>query len=202
MTTRKTTNPLFTSRRLFLQSSALAGTSLALGQAVARSAHAAGNETLKIGLVGCGGRGAGAAANALDADPGTKLVAVGDAFGDVIPGRLQSLIEKYPGRVDVPAERCFDGFDACQKVIASGVDVVILATPPHFRPQHLKACIEAGKHVFVEKPVAVDAPGVRSILATCDEARKKGLSVVSGLCFRFNRGVQETMKRVHDGAIG
>jgi predicted dehydrogenase len=195
--------PSSTSRRRFLQTSAATlGTGLALSQGIARSAHAAGDDTLKIGLVGCGGRGAGAAANALDADPNTKLVAVGDAFGDVIEQRLELLKQKYPDRVVVDREHCFGGFDAYEKVIASGVDVVILATPPHFRPQHLKACVEADKHVFVEKPVAVDSPGVKSILATCEEAKNKGLSVVSGLCFRFNTGIQETMKRVHGGAIG
>ena len=190
------------SRRQFLQTSAVVGASLALNHTIARSAHAAGGDTLKIGLVGCGGRGAGAAANALDADPNTQLVAMGDAFDDAVQRSLGLLKPKYADRIDVAPERCFAGFDAYEKVIASGVDVVILATPPHFRPLHLKACIEADKHVFVEKPVAVDAPGVRSILATCEEAKKKGISVVSGLCFRFNLGIQETMKRIHDGAIG
>jgi predicted dehydrogenase len=190
------------SRRQFLQTSTVVGASLALNHTIARSAHAAGGDTLKIGLVGCGGRGAGAAANALDADPNTKLVAMGDAFDDAVQRSLGLLKQKYADRIDVAPERCFAGFDAYEKVIASGVDVVILATPPHFRPLHLKACIEADKHVFVEKPVAVDAPGVRSILATCEEAKKKGISVVSGLCFRFNLGIQETMKRIHDGAIG
>lgn len=203
MNTHESRNTTSTSRRRFLQTSAAAlGTGLAVSQGFARSAHAAGSDTLKIGLVGCGGRGAGAVANALEADKNTKLVAMGDAFGDVIGNRLELLKKKYADRIDVTPERCFGGFDAYKKVLGSGVDVVILATPPHFRPQHLKACIDADKHVFVEKPVAVDAPGVRSILATCEEAKKKGISVVSGLCFRFNLGVQEVMKRVHDGAIG
>ena len=203
MNTHESRNTTSTSRRRFLQTSAVAlGTGLAVSQGIARSAHAAGSDTLKIGLVGCGGRGAGAVANALEADKNTKLVAMGDAFGDVIGNRLELLKKQYTDQVDVTPERCFGGFDAYEKVIGSGVDVVILATPPHFRPQHLKACIDADKHVFVEKPVAVDAPGVRSILATCEEARKKDISVVSGLCFRFNLGVQEAMKRVHDGAIG
>ena len=192
-----------TSRRRFLKTSAATvGTGLALTQSIARTAHAAGSDTLKIGLVGCGGRGAGAVANALEADPNTKLVAMGDAFGDILEQRIPLLEKKYAERIDVKPECRFAGFDAYEKVIASGVDVVILATPPHFRPLHLKACVDAGKHVFVEKPVAVDAPGVRSILATCEEAKKKGISVVSGLCFRFNPGIQETMRRVHDGAIG
>ena len=192
-----------TSRRRFLQTSAATlGTGLAINHHIARSAHAAGDDTLKIGLVGCGGRGAGAVANALEADPNTKLIAMGDAFGDAIELRLGLLKKKYPDRIAVKPDCCFAGFDAYEKVIGSGVDVVILATPPHFRPLHLKACVAADKHVFVEKPVAVDAPGVQSILATCEDARKKGISVVSGLCFRFNPGIQETMRRVHDGAIG
>ena len=202
MNAREKQSRTSTSRRRFLQTSAITGASLALSQGLAQPVHAAGNDLLKIGLVGCGGRGAGAVANALEADPNTKLVAMGDAFGDVIENRTTLLKKKYAERIDVPTDRCFSGFDAYEKVIASGVDVVILATPPHFRPLHLKACIDAGKHVFVEKPVAVDAPGVRSILATCEEARKKNISVVSGLCFRFNSGIVETMKRVHDGAIG
>ena len=109
---------------------------------------------------------------------------------------------QFNDRVAVDAEHCFVGFDAYQKLIDSGVDVVLLATSPHFRPIHLKACVDAGKHVFCEKPVAVDGPGVRSVLATCEEAAAKKLNVVSGLCWRYDYGVRETMKRVLDGAIG
>ncbi len=195
---------LTTSRRIFLQASTAAafGAGLALNQRVARSAHVIGDDTLKIGLVGCGGRGAGAVTNALDADKNTTLVAMGDAFSEPLQKRLGILKQKYPDRVTVDPDHCFTGFDAYEKVIASDVDVVILATPPHFRPVHLQACVDADKHVFVEKPVAVDAPGVRAILAACADADKKGLSIVSGLCYRFNPAVQETMRRVHDGAIG
>jgi len=193
-----------TSRRRFLQTSAAAavGAGLVLNDRVARSAHLAGNETLKIGLVGCGGRGAGAAAQALEADKNTKLIAMGDAFSDRLERSLGLLKKKCPDRVNVDPEHCFAGFDAYQKVIDSGVDVVLLATPPHFRPAHLKACVEAGKHVFAEKPVAVDAPGVRTVLATCDAAKEKGLSIVSGLMFRYQTEKQEAMKRIKDGAIG
>jgi predicted dehydrogenase len=104
--------------------------------------------------------------------------------------------------VEVRPDRCFVGFDAYQKLIDSGVDVVLMAEPPHFRPRHLQAAVAAGKHVFAEKPVAVDAPGVRSVLATCEEARKKSLSVVSGLCLRYSFGFRETVQRIHDGAVG
>jgi len=190
------------SRRDFLKASSLiAGGALAGGLSIGRAAHAAGSDVLKIGLIGCGGRGTGAAGNALNADPHAKLVAMGDAFADAIERSLGGL-KAYGDRVDVPPERRFVGFDAYQKVIDSGVDVVLLCEPPHFRPRHLKAAIDAGKHVFCEKPVAVDAPGVRSVLATCEEAKKKNLSIVSGLCWRYHNGVKETMKRVLDGAIG
>ncbi len=190
------------SRRDFLKTSTLAaGGLVAGGLSLERGAHAAGSDILKVGLIGCGGRGTGAAGNALNADPNAKLVAMGDAFSEQIETSLKGLTQ-YGDRVDVPPERRFTGFDAYKKVIESGVDVVILTEPPHFRPKHLKAAIEAGKHVFCEKPVAVDAPGVRSVLATCEEAKKKNLSVVSGLCWRYHNGVRETMKRVLDGAIG
>jgi len=192
-----------TSRRQFLQTSAAAGAGLALNQGLARSVHAAGSEILKVGLVGCGGRGRGAAAQALEADPNARLVALADAFEDYVEQSVKTLEKTKVGdRVTVDADHRFAGFDAYQKLIDSDVDVVLLATPTHFRPAHLKACVEAGKHVFAEKPVAVDAPGIRSVLATCREAKKKGLSIVSGLMFRYERAMQETMRRVHDGAIG
>jgi predicted dehydrogenase len=161
-------------------------------------------QTLRIGLIGCGGRGTGAAAQALAADKNTKLVAMGDAFKDRIQGSLEELRkqQEIASRVDVPAERCFVGFDAYKQVIESGVDVVLLATPPHFRPIHLKAAIDAGKHVFAEKPVAVDAPGVRSVLTTCEAAKGRGLSIVSGLAMRYSNGHRELIRKTHDGAVG
>src|SRR6185295_9413901 len=123
--------------------------------------HAGGDNTLKIGLIGCGGRGTGAALNALRADRNVKLWAMGDAFRDRLDGSLTSLrnAADVANKVDVARERQFVGFDAYQQVIGSGVDVVLLCTPPHFRPRHIQAAIAAGKHMFVEKPVAVDAPG-------------------------------------------
>jgi myo-inositol 2-dehydrogenase/D-chiro-inositol 1-dehydrogenase len=172
--------------------------SLTLG----RSAHAAGDDTLKVGLIGCGGRGTGAAGNALNADKNAKLVALADAFDDRMQGCAKRLETKYKDRATVDKDHRFVGFDAYKKVIESDVDVVILTTSPHFRPMHLKACIDAGKHVFCEKPVAVDPAGIRSVMATAEEAKKKGLNIVSGLCWRYDKAVQETMKRVLDGAIG
>jgi predicted dehydrogenase len=194
------------SRRQFLKSSAaavLAGAAAA-EQAFAGGAWINGNDTLRVGLVGCGGRGTGAAAQALAADKNVKLVAMADAFED----RLQKSLHQLQGdptvahKVQVPPDHCFTGFDAYKQLLACGVDVVLLATPPHFRPLHLKAAVDAGKHVFAEKPAAVDAPGVRSVLATCAEAQKKGLSIVSGLCLRYHNGYRETIRRIHDGALG
>ncbi|HEV7223356.1 MAG TPA: Gfo/Idh/MocA family oxidoreductase [Pirellulales bacterium] len=197
--------PKVPSRRDFLRNSAAAavGGSLLGGLSVSRSAHAAGGDVLKIGLIGCGGRGAGAAAQALNADQNVKLTALGDTFADRLQFTLTNLKQQAPaGKIDVADDHCFTGFDAYQKVIDSGVDVVLLCTPPHFRPEHFRAAVAAGKHVFAEKPVAVDAPGVRSVLATAEEAKKKGLSVVSGLCYRYDLPKRETMQRIHDGAIG
>jgi predicted dehydrogenase len=194
------------SRRRFLQTSSatiLAGAA-SLNQFLSRSAHAAGSDLLRVGLIGCGDRGTGAAAEALNADQNVRLVAMGDAFADRLQSSLAKLKENSTvnSKVDVREDRCFVGFDAYRQVIDSGVDVVLLAEPPQFRPRHLKAAVEAGKHVFAEKPVAVDAPGIRSVLATCEEARKKRLSIVSGLCLRYSRGFQESVQRIHDGALG
>ncbi len=195
------------SRREFLKSSAsaaIAAGAIAQTASTAAGAFAGGNDLIKVGLIGCGGRGSGAAAQALQADQNVKLTAMGDAFEDRLEFSLDKLqkVEEVQGKIDVPAERRFVGFDAYKKVLASGVDVVLLTTPPHFRPMHLRAAIEASKHVFAEKPVAVDAPGVRHVLETCELAKKKNLSVVSGLCLRYDAGFRETVKRIHDGAIG
>ena len=169
----------------------------------AASAHAAGSDMLKIGLIGCGGRGTGAVGNAFAADSNCKLIAMADAFADRAARQPRTTARQSP-RTAWPSTptTCFVGFDAYQKLLATDVDVVILATPPHFRPAHLKAAIAAGKHVFCEKPVAVDAPGVRSVLETAEEARTKNLSIVSGLCYRYDPPKRELIKRVHDGAIG
>ncbi len=186
-------------RRTFL------ATGAALGSlAIARSAHAAGDDVLKIGLIGCGGRGSGAAAQALKADQNVKLVAMGDAFEDRLQLSLQTLqkTEGIADKIDVPRERQFLGFDAYQQVIDSGVDVVLLTTPPQFRPLHMQAAIAANKHIFAEKPCAVDAPGVRKVLDLCEQAKKKNLSVVSGLCLRYSSGFREIVRRIHDGQIG
>ena len=138
------------------------------------------------------------------ADTRVKLTAMGDLFEDQLQLSLKTLNEarNLDTKIDVPKERQFVGFDAYQQVLASGVDVVLLTTPPHFRPLHLQAAIQAGKHVFAEKPCAVDAPGVHSVLRSCAEARRKGLAVVSGLCLRYHQPYVEAVRRIHDGAIG
>ena len=190
-----------TSRRRFLQGSAVAVLATPL---VARGVHADGTDLLKVGLIGCGDRGTGAAAQALHADRNVKLWAMADAFRDKLETGLATLRRDrtLEGKIDVNAERCFVGFDAYRQVIGSGVDVVLLCTPPHFRPLHLRAAVQANKHVFAEKPVAVDAPGVRAVLATCAEARRRNLSVVSGLCLRYSNAYREMIRRLHDSAIG
>ncbi|WP_439620460.1 Gfo/Idh/MocA family protein [Gemmata sp.] len=190
-----------TSRRAFLQTSA--ASTVAAGM-VLPGAFAAGNEApLRIGLVGCGGRGTGAAREALRADPNVKLVAMCDAFADRLQESLGNLkkIKDIAAKIDVAPDRCFDGFDGYKKLLEH-VDVVLLTTPPGFRPLHLRAAVEAGKHVFCEKPVAVDAPGVRSVIESAKLAKQKGTGLCSGYCFRYDAAKRETVKRVHDGAIG
>src|SRR5688572_17309861 len=188
------------SRREFLKASAAVATTLG---ATAARAQTSPGDTLRIGLIGCGGRGTGAAAQALAADPAVKLVAMGDVFADRLQGSLGTLKKQaaIATKLDVPEKNQFVGFDAYKKVIDLS-DVVLLATPPHFRPMHIEAAVAAGKHIFAEKPVAVDATGVRAVLAACETARAKGLAVVSGLATRYSNGHRETIKRLHDGAVG
>ncbi len=188
------------SRREFVRTTAAVASASAL--AIPTWAHASGDDTIRVGFIGCGGRGTSAAGQALNADPNVKLVAMGDAFKDRLDDSLNRLKASHSDRVDVPAERQFIGFDAYKKVIACDVDVVILTTPPHFRPAHLKAAIDAGKHVFCEKPMAVDATGVRSVLETAAKAKRKGLSLMSGFCWRYSIPQRETYSRILDGAIG
>jgi len=186
-------------RREFLVTSAAA----AVASSLTSSVHAAGSDVIKVGLVGCGGRGSGAASQALKADKNVKLFAMADAFEDQLTKSLEALTKnsEIADKIDVAPERRFVGFDAYKEVIAT-CDVVLLCSPPGFRPMHLRATVDAGKHVFAEKPVAVDAPGVRAVLAACEDAKKKNLSVVSGLCLRYDNGFKETVRRIHDGAIG
>jgi predicted dehydrogenase len=164
--------------------------------------HAGGSDLLKVGLIGCGGRGKGAAVNAMNADENACVTALADLFPDQLDAAKQQLSPRLGKKYQVTDENCFTGFDAFQKLMDTDVDVVILTTSPHYRPQHLRAAVEAGKHIFCEKPVAVDPVGVRSVLETSEMAERKGLNLVSGLCWRYDLGVRETIGRIKDGAIG
>ena len=165
--------------------------------------HAAGSSTIKVGLVGCGGRGTGAAGQALTADSGVTLVAMADAFAD----RLEESLSELKGsatigsRIDVPKERQYTGFDGYKHVIDQ-VDLVILTTPPHFRPLQLAYAVEKGINAFVEKPMAVDGPGLRKYIQACKDSKAKNLSLVNGFCWRYDGPRRETMKQVFDGKIG
>src|SRR6266852_1548852 len=199
----KTSSDLLTSRRDFLKTSVFASGALAAPGILPGTLFAKENsDTLRIGLIGCGGRGSGAADQALKADKNVVLVAMGDAFEEQLQKSLHSLQKSQPDKVKVTPEKCFVGLDAYQKVIDSGVDVVLLATPPGFRPVHLKAAIEANKHVFCEKPMATDAPGVRSVMESVEEAKKRKLAIVAGFCWRYNLAERALFEQVHDGAIG
>ena len=188
-------------RRTFVKSAAAAAVGTAAAPFVI-GVHAGGSDAIRIGLIGCGGRGTGAAEDALTGAAGVTVVAMGDAFRDRLDESLTRLKGKFANAVDVPAERRFVGLDAYEGVIASDVNYIILTTPPAFRPEHLRAAVAAGKHVFTEKPVAVDGPGIRSVLATYEAARGKGLAIGAGTQRRHQTGYLETMKRIHDGAIG
>ncbi len=157
-------------------------------------------KVLKAGLIGCGGRGTGAATNFLDAGPNLQIVALGDIFQDKIDNCRAQL--KKERNVEVPDDKCFVGFDSYQKVIDSGVDLVLLCTPPHFRPAHIEAAVDAGKHIFLEKPCAVDPVGARSVLVSVEKAKQKGLCMVSGTIYRVSKDYMETKRRVMNGEIG
>ena len=192
------------SRRGFLKTSstAVAGGALLGALPVERFALGASpGDTLKIALVGCGGRGSGAANQALSTSGGVKLVAVADVFKDRMEDSLRNLQQQHKEKVQVPDDQKFLGFDAYKQAI-SQADVVILATPPGFRPMQFEEAVRQGKHVFTEKPVATDAPGVRRFLAAAEEAKRKNLKVGVGLQRHHQKGYLETMKRLHDGAIG
>lgn len=194
-------------RRSFLKTSTAVGAGVATFLSAAPGVYAGGSDVIRVGLIGCGssrgGRGRGAALNCLNAGPGVKLVALADVFRDHLEFSLDYMKKQAPDNVDVASDRCFVGFDAYQKLVdCKDVDLVLLASPPGFRPQHIQAAVAAGKHIFCEKPVAVDAPGVRAVLRACEEAKSKNLSLVSGLCYRYDYPRRELFRRVHDGAIG
>jgi predicted dehydrogenase len=190
------------SRRDFLTSS----TAATIGLGLMTNAHAAGSDTIKVGLIGCGGRGRGAAENICKAAGTTynvKLYALGDVFADHLKNCREAVRDNpvCKEKFDVPDDRCFVGFDAYQKVIDC-CDLVMLATPPGFRPLHIEATIKAGRQLFTEKPVAVDGTGIRKVLAAAEEAQSKGLSIVAGTQRRHQASYLESLKRIHEGAIG
>jgi predicted dehydrogenase len=205
------------SRREFMKgaSAVMAGGAvLGISPALAASVHVGGSDEIKIALIGCGGRGEGAVQQALETKGPVKLWAVADAFPDRVERCLagaQQLCERgkrdnnellKDSTVDVPKERQFVGLDAYQHCIDAGADLILLATPPGFRPQHFEAAVKAGKHIFAEKPIAVDAPGVRRFMAANDEAKKQGLMVAIGLQRHHDPRYIDAVKRIKDGAIG
>ncbi len=191
------------SRRQLLKSSsaALAGSGLFAAPLLARTGPGRADE-LRVALVGCGGRGTGATVQALNTAGEVRLVAMADAFGDRLESSLEHIRAEHPDRVDVPETRRFTGFDAYKAAIDEDVDVVIMATPPGFRPLHFEYAVEKGRHVFMEKPVAVDGPGVRKVLEAARVAKEKDLKVGVGLQRHHDLKYQETVQRLHDGAIG
>ena len=195
--------PQKTDRRTFLKKSSflVAAGTLAYHQP-SFAAWQVKESVLKVGLIGCGGRGTGAAAQALQADPNVYITAMGDIFEDRLEQALNSLSQIDGKRVKVDKKHRFIGFDAYQRVLEADVDVVLLATPPGFRPDHLAAAVKAGKHIFCEKPVAVDAPGVRKVLDAVRQAKEQRLCLVSGFCFRYDWANRAVFGKVLDGEIG
>lgn len=192
--------PVETTRRGFLKASA-AGAALWGGLSVARGAHAAGSEVVKIGMIGCGGRCSGAASESLQAGPMVKLVAMTDIFQQRMEAKRKLFKAQFPTQMMVDDDHAFHGFDGYKKVIEAA-DVVLIACASKFHAMYALAAIQAGKHVFVEKPHAIDPVGCRQMQAACDLAKKKNLSLVSGLQSRFHNGYRECVQRIHDGAIG
>lgn len=198
------------SRRTFLKSASASTAALAASGSLSALRAAGpvhqGGERLKIGVVGTGGRGTGATVQAIKAHPENVLWAVGDAFRDRVEGSLESVRaavgEQRARQIELPRERIFSGVDCLDKVLGSGIDVIVLASPPGFRPMQVEKAVEKGVHVFAEKPVATDAPGVRRVHAACEAAREKGITVVSGLCYRYHDGRRAIVQRLQDGGVG
>jgi len=197
------------SRRQFLHASAMASAGL-MTTSLGSTAYAQGSDKLRIGLIGCGGRGTGAAIDHLQGNDNVELVALGDLFEDQL-NNAKNKLEKQPNTENAPFDKsklaysedtCFVGWDAYKKVIDSEVDVVLMATPPHFRPKMLRAAVDAGKHVFMEKPVCVDPVGARHVIESGKKADKTSLSIVAGTQRRHDKGYEQTIQAIKDGAIG
>jgi len=192
------------SRRAFLKTSAsaVAGSAIIGSAGFVPANHVAGRDVIRIGLIGCGGRGTGAATQAMNTEGSTELVAMADAFGDRLESCLDECTKAHKEKVKVPKENQFVGFDAYKGVMASDADLIILATPPGFRPLHFEAAVNANKHVFMEKPVASDPAGIRRVLAANEIAKAKNLAVQVGLQRHHEPMYKQTMERLKDGAIG
>jgi predicted dehydrogenase len=188
-------------RREFIKTTAAASLATALPRL--HGAYATGGDTIRVGVVGCGGRGTGAAIDCLNAVPGVEVVAMYDLFKDRVESSLKAIREKHPDRVKVAPDRVFTGFEGYKELSAlPDVNLVIMASPPGFRPMQLRAAVEGGKNVFMEKPVAVDPVGIRSVIASSGLAAEKGLAIVAGTQRRHQARYLEIMKRIHEGAIG
>jgi predicted dehydrogenase len=191
------------SRREFLKNSAgIVAASTVAGGLLSSSVYAAGDETIKIALIGCGGRGGGACGQALSTPGPVKLIAVADAFEDNARNKLKDLKNQFGDKVDVKEDHIFSGFDAYKQAIDCGIDLILIATPPGFRPIHFDYAVQQGKNVFMEKPIATDAAGVRKVIAAAEEAKKKNLKVAVGLQRHHQARYIETVKRIQDGALG
>jgi predicted dehydrogenase len=164
--------------------------------------HHSVDETLKVGLIGCGGRGNGAAVNAAHADPNVRITALCDAFEDRVNASLRALRTELTDQCQVSPDQCFWGLDAYKKLMATDVDVVLLCSTPYFRPDHMEEAVRTRKHIFCEKPIATDVAGSLRVLEACRQAQMADLNVVSGLCWRYDPAVLEVMRRIQDGAIG
>ena len=188
------------SRRDFMKASAAVGAAAMFSGS--EKLFAQGTDKIRVGLIGCGGRGTGAAKDCVRSSENIEIVAMGDLFRNRLEGSLEDLKNEVGEHVSVTEETMFEGFDAYKQVIATDVDMVILGTPPHFRPEHLKAAVEAGKHIFMEKPVAVDPIGIRSVIASSELAKQKGLAIVAGTQRRHQAHYLDIMKRIKQGDIG
>jgi myo-inositol 2-dehydrogenase/D-chiro-inositol 1-dehydrogenase len=189
-------------RRTFMKNSTVAVAGAAVAGSIARTAHAAGSDEIKFVLIGTGGRGTSAAGQIMNTKGNTKLVAVADAFTEKAKGKVAGLKRRYKDKIDCPEDRIFGGLDAYKKAIDIDCDLVVIATPPGFKPQQFEYAVSKGRHVFMEKPVAADAVGIRRVLTAVEESKKKDLMVGIGLQRRHEPRYVETIKRIHDGAIG
>jgi len=200
MTKTKKTN-FSLSRRDFIKTTSAA--TLAAMIPTTGGMFASGSDKVRVGLIGCGGRGTGAAIDCINSSSSIVITAIGDLFQDRLKSSLKRLTEELnTENLAIAPERCFSGFDAFKKVLACDIDLVILAAPPHFRPEHLEAAVKAGKHIFMEKPVAVDPPGIRSVITSSELATQKGLAIVAGTQRRHQAHYLEILKRVNNGDIG